>query len=253
MIQHLIAAIAARLQNNFDGVQVLTTTSKTPHATLPTIVILPGNFILPRSGKDLPLEPRPKDVRQTITKTSKTKTQTYPLNYIAIPNTVNAALLKTGSPPEALIAETDFIVDYQKSTLTLPSDKVAVNDDVLIGYTCAQTTIQRQFEQELWINIHDTSLANAEKWASLTCGVILGCVNELLDTFNNQTAPYRENLFTTIHQLRTLELLEGSPLPTEMGPGYQLKFYTSGELRMMRQLSELPSTIQEVIINQNFG
>lgn len=252
MIQKLVAAIAVRLRQNFDGVEVQTSAPKTPPATLPAIAVYPGTFSARQAVKELPAEPRSQDIQQTLTKTTKVKTQAYALDYVAIPDTVQAALLKNGSPPEALIAGTDFIVDYEKSALTLPTDKVAVKDQVLVTYICVQTNTQRQFEQELCIDVYDTSPEDAEKWASLTCGIVLGSLHELLDAYN-QAAPYRQKLFTTIHELRQIELLKGTLLPTDAGNAYQLKFNASGELRMVHQLAELPSIIKEVVIDQKFG
>jgi hypothetical protein len=250
MIQNLVTAIAARLQQNFDGVQVLTTSPQTLPITLPAIAVYLGAFRALQALKNLPAEPQRKDIQQTLTKTDKLP---HALDYVAIPDSVQAALLKDGSPPEALLAGKDFKVDYEKSTLSLPTNKVAVNDQVLVDYTCIQTTTEREFEQEFSIDVYDTSPESAEKWASLTCAVVLGSLDELLDTFNHQSAPYREKLFTTRHELRKIELLEGAPIPDETVSAYKLKFNTSGELHMVRQLAESPSVIKEVIINQKFG
>lgn len=248
MIQNLLGSIAAYLQANFDGVQVLTVASKTPPVTLPAIVIVPGPFTILRNVKDIAPEPRSKDVRQTITKISANTATVYPLHHVAMPDTVKAALLTTSSLPKALVAGTDYIVNYQKSELTLSGDVVAINDQVLVAYTCMQIITIRHVEQEFLVNIHAHNLADAEKLTSLTCSIILNSLTELLDGFNNQASPYIEKFFTSTHQLESLELIGGLPLPEEMGKGYQLKFHTLGELRMERQLTEFPA-----VSSQNIG
>jgi hypothetical protein len=113
-----------------------------------------------------------------------------------------------------------------------------------------QGTLRREFQQELRVDVYGANLAAAEQWASLACGIILSCGEDLLRAYNNPQHPatYRAGLFATTHVLNQLQLLAGSPIPTDDAWCYQLTFQTAGQIQIGRQTSEGDHVIAEVII-----
>jgi len=242
VIQNLILAIAARLQENLAGPQIAAAPpATTPPAALPALALYPGAFLVSQAVKDAPAPARTRTVQQTITvKAGQARPGPYPLDYAALDQSLSAALLKQGSPPQPLVKDADFAVDYQQATISFPGASVKAASKVALEYAVAQIDTFREFQQGLLVDVYDASLAGAERWASLACGIVLGSADELLAAYNSPEAhtEYRAGLFATKHSLSQLRLLEGTPGPAGDAWLYRLKFDVNGQLRMSRQLRE---------------
>lgn len=250
MIQHLIDAIVAQLGANLAGVTIGARPPATaPPAPLPAIVVYPGPFVINHAGRDLPAPPQIWTVQQIITlKSGVGKAGPYPLDTLALAGTLNAMLLAEESPARLLDKNKDFTVDYPQASISFTNSKIKAPGKVNLEYKAAQAMLSREFQQELWIDTYAVDPAAAEQWAALACAIVLGSADELLR--GEGSSPYRAGLFTATQTLSRLQLLGGTPGPSDEAWLYQLQLSVAGQLRMSRQIYEGDGVITEVLIQQ---
>lgn len=253
MIQNLALAVIARLQNAFGEVKIQAAPYLSAPASpnLPTMAVYPGKFTIQETGRETPVTPQEKNVRQALKlQAGKAKSGPYPLDFVAMANSVKAMLTVPDSPSVLLEAQ-DFGVDYTESAISFPGKKTKAGDEVVVEYVSVQAVRRREFQQELFIDGYDADTSEAEKWVSLACAVILTGSDALLHEVNQRGGQRRKN-FSAIPLSRQIQLVEGLPLFLQNTLGYRVVFKVLGELHLVQMFAESPSRIEEVVINQNF-
>jgi hypothetical protein len=116
-------------------------------------------------------------------------------------------------------------------------------DNGTIAPNSTQLMMVREFQQEFFIEIYDTSIDQLEPYSSLIVGILSTCHDSLLQTYNQgqpslpKTA-YQSAPFHTLHTLSQIQILEGLPITTETIIGLQLRGNAIGQITMTRSLSQ---------------
>lgn len=105
----------------------------------------------------------------------------------------------------------------------------------------------REFQQQLWVDIYATTMAESERWAALVSSVILTQPAALLQGDSKPDVPdYQAGAVRSYHQLNDITLLAGTPHRSAGRFRLQLAFQVAGTLHLSRTRTRQPALIETI-------
>jgi hypothetical protein len=212
-------------------------------ARLPLIALYPARFEISQSLKDTSSDqPRLQETQERIEVDARRPQGPYSLAHTPLRQSVRGELIQeVGSVKERrirLVEDRDFEIDYQQASLSL-HETPQPGGVLRLRYSYVGVFTIREFQQQLLIDIYDTDLAAAEQWASLVTGIILTDQQEFIAAFNTTAkTEYQAGPYLTGHTLNQINFLEGTPTYTDALFNIQLKFNISGQLKLVKKISD---------------
>lgn len=258
MIQNLVQAIAALLQNNLTGVTLKSTVLEAPPADqLPTIALYPTKLLVNQGFRDRPADQIPRSLPATQTITLSQKRGPYPLDHTPLPGTLLVQTAGTGDPSQTLAEGTDFTVDAQAAPVSLTVTFGPVlkrNSQIALTYQFQGLLFTQDIEQELAIDVYAADPASAEQWASLSSAIILASHGDLLTTYNSLSkTQYQSKDFSSAHTIEQIQLIEGIDTNTATLSKSQLKFRITGQVQFIKEIRDGGEVIKEIPLISKLG
>jgi hypothetical protein len=260
MIQKLVGAIVALLRENMADVGpekldqhiVIGSISAQKPALQPMIALYPAKLAFSQNFKDRGGgRPRPQPAEQTIEIKSAKSRKQRKLKPTPMKGSTRGKLIlekDTVSESQRMLVEgQDFTIDYAKSTISFICD-LKPPSQVSLYYSFAGVFTILEFQQEMLIDIHDTDMAAVEKWTSLTTGIILMNVGDLIETCNKKNeGRYQSNRIAAIPFIDRIQMIEGAPVYGEDLSKLQLKWRVAGHLKLVKEITDGFGLIEQVL------
>lgn len=249
MIHKLLEAIVTVLRAGFTGIiptpaaRITFGTVVNPNAgQLPRLAAYAGLLETSQVNVDVASSAvRPQELRERLTVSGGTPQGPYTLAKTPL----EGSLLCQAVYQEGLVGERrqlfqegkDFSVNYLNHTMTFTTS-LAGAGVLLVQYNFPGIFTIREFRQEFFLDIFDNDPAPLERWSAISTAIVQTNHDLLLQTFNqiNKTE-HTANDYLSVHTVRHINLLSGTPALVTSPFQMKLKFEVRGEIRSVKQIS----------------
>ncbi len=244
MIQQLIDAIIVLLRKQLalDSPEtrvIVGPVANPPANPRPLWVLTPGKFSVNKVFNYMEgVQPQLHQTKQTIQINTQTPKGPYPLDYPPSQGTVSGRT--TDQTVQVLLEGGDFTVDYRQASIAF---KTAPKGPVDLEYSFVGISAQREFQQELSIDVFAVDSVSAEKWTAVSLAMIL---TELDKLTADQRKQYIAGDYTTLSVIRHIQFADGQTVPLNNGLRTTLRFDIAGQLTFIKELYEGYGIITEV-------
>ena len=190
-------------------------------------------------------QPQPQEMRETLTIAGgAAAVGPYLLAKTPLEGTARAKVIFNpdglGERRVLAVEKKDFTINYTTRQLVFSKlEKVAGAGRVVVQYAFPGVFSMREFQQDFFLDIFETTAADAEKWGSLAAAIALTNYDELLDRYN-RTDPtdYAATDYRATHRLTQVFFLGGgAEILPDGSPKYQLRFAAKGQFRPVKQIA----------------
>lgn len=260
MIQNLLITISELLQTELAGLLIQPAKhilalpiTDIKAELLPLIGIYPSSLEISQNIKESSSsQPHLQEMHQEIIIDNSQPALTYQLDKTPVQG-FTLCYLVIEQEQSILQENTDFRIDYQQATITFKKD-LSKASKIILDYSFMSVQVIREFVQDFYIDILDNNLSNIEKYSSLISGIILTSNDELVTSYNVNSAltQYQTNQIVTTHLVSQIRLINGNYTNLFSPFKFQLKFQVIGQLTLSKTVRESVSPIQEIQISQGF-